>query len=206
MTEGQLPERLNAGCGNNIREGWVNADLPDFDAGTRPWPWPDESFTHIYMGCLLPHLPPPAAADQEDPLHVAVTEAYRVLRPEGLLEVTGPDPRDIQQALAAVHHYRLIGPTTFSGYLHGDGAAHEGGGPKYATGGPFRKMEVSWGQYGAYRHNKVGHDGRPLGASRILPNFMPMGTYKLGVLTHLWRRLRFTAMLRGEKIRIRLWK
>jgi hypothetical protein len=196
---------LNVGCGNDRRPGWVNVDLPDFDAGSRPWPWPDDHFFRVYAGCLLPHLAPSTGAD-EDPLHVAITEAYRVLAPGGFFEVTAPDPRDVRTALAAVHHYRLIDPTTFSGYLGRAGGGSTGRGPKCAFGGPFAYMRVSWGEYGPYEHNVRGREGRPLGVSRILPGLMPLGRYKLGVLTHVFRRLRLTWLLRGDKIRITLRK
>jgi SAM-dependent methyltransferase len=192
---------LNVGCGNDRRPGWVNVDLPDFDAGSRPWPWPDDHFFRVYAGCLLPHLAPSTGAE-EDPLHVAITEAYRVLAPGGVFEVTAPDPRSTREALAAVHHYRLISPTTFTGYLATNSSGQKRG-VKYASGGPFESMRVSWGEHGTSRDDKAG---RPLGVSRILPDLMPLGTYKLGVFTHVFRRLRLTWLLRGDKIRIVLRK
>lgn len=196
--------KLNVGAGNDKRPApWENVDLDDFDAGSRPWPYPNACFSEVYAGCVLPHLPPSFSGRAEDPAHVFVTEAYRVLRPGGVLVVDAPDPRDTE-SLAAIHHYRIIHPTTFTGYV--GKRAPVGGGVKSAVGGPFASMKAEWGRYGPYPHNRRDGRGRPLGVSRVLPAAWRIGSYKLGAFTHLFRRIRLKPMLRGDKIRITLRK
>lgn len=195
---------LNVGCGSDIRPGWVNKDLPEFDAGKRPWPWPDATFSHVHMGCVAPHLAPSPGA-MEDSLHVAITEAFRVLRPGGRLVIGAPDPRDPDWALGSVHHHRLIHPAMFSGYLSRK-ARQTRAGVKLAVGGPFTSMKVEWGLYGKKPRHLRDAAGRPLGVSKFARNWFSVGRFKLGLLTHVFRRLRFTWFLRGQKIRVTLTK
>lgn len=56
--------RLNAGCGNDVREGYINLDahpLPGVDVvhdlTVFPWPFVDDSFNEIQMLSVLEHLP-----------------------------------------------------------------------------------------------------------------------------------------------------
>jgi len=107
--------RLNLGCGDVLAAGWTNVDnstrarlvsrLPRLDAGLvalrvlprtkfssgvvwadllKPWPWLAGSVEAIYMGELLEHFTP------EDGAQV-VREAYRMLRPGGVLRIRVPD-------------------------------------------------------------------------------------------------------------------
>lgn len=188
-----------------MRPGWRNVDLPDFDCGNRThWSqFAEGSAETIYAGCVLPHLPQ-SQPDQEDPLHVCITEAWRVLKPGGIFVITAPDPRDLTMALAAVHHYRVIHPATFSGYL---GTPSGTQGVKAASSpNRYSNMTIEWGTWGPYDHNKKDDKGRILGVSKIAPGFMQIGAWKLGILTHLARRLNLKFMLRGDKIRLVLTK
>jgi predicted SAM-dependent methyltransferase len=83
--------RLQLGGGPNILPGWLNSDLvygEIFLNVTRRFPLPNGSLTHVYTEHLIEHV------SEEDGLHV-LREAYRVLRPAGVLRVTTPDLRKV---------------------------------------------------------------------------------------------------------------
>ena len=85
-------KRLNLGCGNDIREGWVNADYPwSQRPGPAPFPlvwgeplpW-DEEFDHVLLGYVLNHVP-------LGEVHGLLSEVWRVLRNRGVLEIREQD-------------------------------------------------------------------------------------------------------------------
>jgi predicted SAM-dependent methyltransferase len=79
--------KLNLGCGNDIRPGYVNLDIVDYggnmihDINTFPYPFPDNYFDEIYASHVLEHL---------NSFHNTVTELYRISKPGGILEVYAP--------------------------------------------------------------------------------------------------------------------
>lgn len=193
--------RLNLACGEDVRPGWVNVDLYDgegvdavFDATADRWPFDDRTFVQVYAGCVLPHIPKGFENNNHrtDPLLHLVDEAWRVLKVGGRFVVTCPDVKyrpDL--GLSGWDHYRVITPQTFNPYY----ADHDPRGLGNPPRGPFRleRDERGW-QF----HTK-GRDGRPLGVSRIAPEWWPVGQYRLGLLTHLWRRLGLRVLLRGNE-------
>ena len=87
--QSQKTRKLQVGCGDKIKEGWLNTDRNPrrravFLDATKPFPLPDNSFDYVYAENLLEHLP------YEDGVKFA-TECYRVLRKNGKLRVTTPD-------------------------------------------------------------------------------------------------------------------
>lgn len=94
--------RLNLGCGEDYREGWVNVDVADsvdpdvvFDIAEGDWPWDDGEVDAIEALHVLEHLSP-------DALRRAMSEAARVLAPGrpltarvplGVNGLTDPDHR-----------------------------------------------------------------------------------------------------------------
>lgn len=77
--------KLNLGCSDDHWPGYVNVDVAqpaDVIADLRePWPWGDSAVEDIYAHDVLEHLP--------CKIH-AMNEAWRVLRPGGLLDLAVP--------------------------------------------------------------------------------------------------------------------
>ncbi len=86
--------KLNLGCGNFPREGWVNIDRsegttaspcrPDVIADIRSLPFEDASADAVYCGHVLEHL-------SIDDVTVALQEVCRVLKDDGRCVIVGPD-------------------------------------------------------------------------------------------------------------------
>jgi predicted SAM-dependent methyltransferase len=81
--------KLNIGCGNNFKSGWINIDYSanaDLQLDMRePIPLPNGSAQMIYSEHFLEHLDYPEAAKR------FLTESFRVLEPGGTFSVGVPD-------------------------------------------------------------------------------------------------------------------
>ena len=80
--------KLNVGCGNDIRQGYVNLDvspLPGVDVVHNleifPWPFEDNSFDEIILQNVLEHL--------SDTIQV-IEEVWRILKHKGKVIITVP--------------------------------------------------------------------------------------------------------------------
>lgn len=87
---GQVALRLHLGCGDDLRAGWVNADLADgvdvcIDV-RRPLPFADGAATIVHSEHLVEHL------EEADAVRL-FRECHRVLEPGGELSVCVPDAR-----------------------------------------------------------------------------------------------------------------
>ncbi len=118
------PEILNIGSGVNPIPGAVNVDLREglganlqFDI-LEPWPLDDKRFDKVVMFQVLEHVTP----TQSLPV---VKEAYRVLRPNGLLIVETPDMRGMCREWLDGNVGVMVGGI-FGGYGHPT-AAHRYG-------------------------------------------------------------------------------
>lgn len=106
--------KLNLGCGFDKREGFLNADNfsecnPDLllDIETIPWPLENSSFEFILMKHVLEHV----GADFKKFTQV-FQELYRVLSPEGVLEIHVPHFRH-DTWWSDPTHVRAFTPLTF---------------------------------------------------------------------------------------------
>lgn len=79
--------KLNIGCGNDLKEGYINLDIVDYggnvihDINTFPYPFEANTFDEIFASHVLEHL---------DNFHKTITELYRILKPNGRLIVYAP--------------------------------------------------------------------------------------------------------------------
>ncbi len=86
--------KLNLGCGDKPRPGYVNVDAcgtPDVvcDLSRFPWPWDDASAEEVLAEHFLEHV--------ED-FEATMTEIHRVLGPGGILRFTVPHFRSPMSA------------------------------------------------------------------------------------------------------------
>lgn len=87
--------KLNLGCGQNKKAGWINVDKfaacqPDevVDLEIFPWPWPENSATEISLVHVLEHL------GREVEIYFGIIkELYRICQPNAAVQIVVPDPR-----------------------------------------------------------------------------------------------------------------
>jgi predicted SAM-dependent methyltransferase len=115
----QRPVKLHLGCGSDLRDGWVNIDLPPLSGYQkrttrtlfiaydlrRGLPMPDNSCDFIYSSHFWEHL------DNDDGVRL-MQDCYRCLRPGGIFRIVLPD---FAKAFAAYlrgdeHYFHLIEP------------------------------------------------------------------------------------------------
>jgi predicted SAM-dependent methyltransferase len=97
------PPKLNLGCGENVKPGWLNVDLFKDTAELRldlpePFPFPDGSIAFIYSEHMFEHLSYPQTHDSMGETSASPSEAlqllresFRVLVPGGTFSVGVPD-------------------------------------------------------------------------------------------------------------------
>ena len=111
------PLLLNLGSGTYNAPGWVNIDLWGMHAAwgvhpdviwdlRRPLPLPDGSVHAVFLEHVLEHLPAPVGL-------AAVDQAFRLLRPGGVLRISVPDFGRYAREYAA----RRTSPTAATGVI-----------------------------------------------------------------------------------------
>lgn len=128
--------RLNLGCGNDRREGYIGVDLFDgpqvdqiHDLDRGPWPWLDSSVHHILARHVFEHV--------QDPV-LFMAECWRVLRPGHSLDVVTPHWKS-RDAYTDPTHRRFPTEHTFDYWVPGTslrqhhGGAYHGVSFQYAT-------------------------------------------------------------------------
>jgi SAM-dependent methyltransferase len=107
--------RLNLGCGNDTRPGWINLDkkpLPGVDVvhdlNVLPLPFDAEQFDHILAKDVLEHV-------DYVPL---LRELYRVLRLGGTLAIQVPHFTSVDNYIDPTHR-RLFSVRTFEFFVAG---------------------------------------------------------------------------------------
>jgi predicted SAM-dependent methyltransferase len=120
--QGRDDLRLNVGSSSSHLEGWINLDLdrdPEercvrLDA-TQRWPFRDGSAVAINSEHFLEHV-------SRDRARTYLAEAYRVLRPGGVIRTSTPDLRALAAALLAAdpHDLDLHRSHGYTAETHGD--------------------------------------------------------------------------------------
>lgn len=81
--------KLDLGCGNNKRAGFIGIDSKPFDAVdviadlTEPWKWENDSVDEVHCSHFIEHLTAPQRI-------LFVNELYRVLKPEAKATIIFP--------------------------------------------------------------------------------------------------------------------
>lgn len=106
--------KLNLGCGQAIKDGYVNVDIAAYknvnwvtDLRVFPWPWTENSIEEICSNHFVEHI-----FDQER----FFKECYRVLKKGGKLKINVPHVSNMR-ALGDMGHYRGYSVKTFDQYL-----------------------------------------------------------------------------------------
>lgn len=90
---GEQARRLNLGCSDDHREGYLNVDqAPPAEVIAdlrRPWPWQDSTIEEIYAHDVFEHLDNIRWPGNKGKIW-AMNEAWRVLRPGGILDLAVP--------------------------------------------------------------------------------------------------------------------
>ena len=73
--------KLNIGCGKRKRKDCINIDKEQVDLNKFPYPFKDNTFSHIYANNVLEHL---------DNLIDVFNELYRISKDNTIIEVTSP--------------------------------------------------------------------------------------------------------------------
>ena len=105
--------KLHLGCGNQIKQGWINHDLVALpgvdvvhDLRKFPWPFNDQEFEQVYMKDVLEHLP--------DTIKT-MEELYRITKPNAKIYITVPYWNSCT-ALGDPTHIKLFNEFSFNAY------------------------------------------------------------------------------------------
>lgn len=81
-------KKLNLGCGKDVREGYINADIVSFqgvdktfDFNIFPYPFSDNEFDEIYADNVLEHL---------NDIPAVMKELHRIATPNGIVRIIVP--------------------------------------------------------------------------------------------------------------------
>lgn len=110
----RLGPKLHVGCGNRPLPMWCNVDVAHLSDDVQymdalePMPFPDGTFEVVFSEHFIEHLPYEAGLQ-------FFQEAFRVLKPKGILRTATPDLRFL--AHLYMHDYSIFPPADHQHYL-----------------------------------------------------------------------------------------
>lgn len=105
--------KLNLGCGNKIKDGWVNVDQKSpaeviHDLNSFPWPFEDNSFDEIEAIHVLEHL---GKGIPENRIKI-IKELYRIAKNGCFISIIVPNPQHTDFLDDPTHCWPIT-PSTF---------------------------------------------------------------------------------------------
>lgn len=103
-------DKLNFGCGPDIKEGWDNADIqksPDiqksFDFNKFPYPLKKNQYKYVYISCLLEHIDFPEKV---------LNELWKSCKNDAIIEIIVPYYNN-KSAYVAFDHIHFFSEISF---------------------------------------------------------------------------------------------
>ena len=107
-------KKLNLGCGTDIKDGYINIDIIDYEGVTKvdlnklPYPFPNNYFNEILAISSIEHL----TID----LDILMKELHRIMKKNGKLIISVPHYTNPSAYLT--QHKTKFGSRTFIGYIN----------------------------------------------------------------------------------------
>lgn len=116
--------KLDLACGDNKKEGFIGVDMVETSSvdiihnlNIYPWPFEDNSVDEIYCSHYIEHIPHNIGnlKDKRDGLIQFMDEVYRILKPNGKINLIAPYYKS-QRAFGDPTHCRYVGDLSFPYY------------------------------------------------------------------------------------------
>lgn len=113
--------KVDLACGDSKKEGYIGVDIVEtsstdiiHDLTVYPWPFEDNSVDEIFCSHYVEHIPHDIynKEDSRDGLIQFIDEVYRILKPEGKIEIVAPYYKN-ERAFGDPTHKRYIGDLSF---------------------------------------------------------------------------------------------
>lgn len=109
-----MNNKLNIGCGNDIREGFINLDIADLqgvdivcDIENSPLPFEDNTFEYVLCNDVLEHVD----------VAKVLKEIHRVLKNDGIVEIRVPHFTSANNFIDPTHK-RMFSSRTFDFFIN----------------------------------------------------------------------------------------
>jgi len=109
--------KLNFGCGKDLKKGYDNVDVKDFDFNVFPYPIPDNRYEEVYIRNVLEYL--------QDP-HKVLNEVWRICKPNAIVYIRCPHYAN-KGAYNSLQHQHYFSERAFTYYANGHKAMSSNG-------------------------------------------------------------------------------
>ena len=112
--------KIDLACGDAKKEGFIGVDLVETSStdvvhnlNVYPWPFEDNSVDEVFCSHYVEHIPHDInGEDKRDGFIQFMDEVYRILKPEGKIEIVAPYYKH-ERAFGDPTHRRYIGDLSF---------------------------------------------------------------------------------------------